>query len=64
MFRIPILLKFLTFPKVGFMEILKTSFSAKFFKKTVKIDAQTLDKAKIVKINGEKILALPPESRK
>ena len=46
------------------MEILKTSFSAKFFKKTVKIDAQTLDKAKIVKINGEKILALPPESRK
>ena len=46
------------------MEILKMSFSAKFFKKTVKTDAQTLDKAKIEKINSEKILALPPESRK
>ena len=40
------------------------SFSAKIFEKIVKFDTQTLDKAEIVKINGEKISALPPETRK
>ena len=40
------------------------SFSAKIFEKIVKLKHQTLEKQEIVKIDGKKISALPPETRK
>ena len=40
------------------------SFSAKILEKFVKLEAQTLKKQETVKIDGKRISALPPETRK
>ena len=52
------------FSKDRFYRILKNVFLSQIFEKIVKFDTETLEKAEIMKIDGKKISALPPETRK
>ena len=54
----------ISFSKDRFYRILKNVFLSQIFEKIVKFDTETLEKAEIMKIDGKKISALPPETRK